>query len=274
MNSPRLLPLNAIPVQVCKQLHYFFMDIDDTFTTSGKITAGAFHALWHLHESGVKIVPVTGRPAGWCDMIARFWPVEAVIGENGAFYYAYHSSIRKMTRRYFQSETDRSRGKRLLKTLRSRVLKDVPGCAISADQPFRTADLAIDYCEDVPEISGESVEKICAIARSLGLNYKVSSIHVNCWYGSYDKLSSLHEFLSDHTGMPLDQMQSRIMFTGDSPNDEPLFSAVEHSIAVANIRAFLSHMTHYPKYIAPTCSGEGFQEIVRHVLKTRSNLQE
>jgi HAD superfamily hydrolase (TIGR01484 family) len=274
MKTTHLLPLDAIPVQVCKQLHYFFMDIDDTFTTCGKITAGAFHALWQLHDAGVKVVPVTGRPAGWCDMIARFWPVEAVIGENGAFYYLYHSGNRKMVRRYFQSEPDRSRGKNLLETLRSRVLKEVPGCAISADQPFRTADLAIDYCEDVPELSRDSVGRICAIARALGLNCKVSSIHVNCWYGTYDKLSSVREFLFDQAGMSLVQMQSSIMFAGDSPNDEPLFSAVEHSTAVANIHDFLSQMTHYPKYVAQKCSGEGFHEIVAQILRKRTNRQE
>jgi len=26
-------------------------------------------------------------PAGWCDLIARFWPVDAVVGENGALYF-------------------------------------------------------------------------------------------------------------------------------------------------------------------------------------------
>ena len=38
------------------------------------------------HGIKVKTVAITGRPAGWCDHIARMWPVDAVIGENGALY--------------------------------------------------------------------------------------------------------------------------------------------------------------------------------------------
>jgi hypothetical protein len=36
-----------------------------------------------------QVVPVTGRPAGWCEMIARMWPVLGVVGENGALYFQY-----------------------------------------------------------------------------------------------------------------------------------------------------------------------------------------
>ncbi len=61
------------------------LDIDDTLSTGGKLTSEAYSALWNLKEAGFGVVPVTGRPAGWCDHIARFWPVDAVVGENGAF---------------------------------------------------------------------------------------------------------------------------------------------------------------------------------------------
>src|SRR5207253_2844846 len=64
-------------------------DIDDTLTTEGKLTAQAYDALERLRRAGKITVPVTGRPAGWCDHIARMWPVDAVVGENGAFYFFY-----------------------------------------------------------------------------------------------------------------------------------------------------------------------------------------
>jgi HAD superfamily hydrolase (TIGR01484 family) len=63
-----------------------FTDIDDTISTHGKITQEAYDALWRAHHAGLTIVPVTGRPAGWCDHIARMWPVDGVIGENGGLY--------------------------------------------------------------------------------------------------------------------------------------------------------------------------------------------
>src|SRR5262245_60161039 len=61
------------------------LDIDETLSTRGKLTAEAFPALWGLKKAGFGVIPITGRPAGWCDQIARFWPVDAVVGENGAF---------------------------------------------------------------------------------------------------------------------------------------------------------------------------------------------
>ena len=60
-----------------------FCDIDDTLTTGGKLTAAAYAALEALQRAGLLVVPITGRPAGWCDQIARMWPVHAVVGENG-----------------------------------------------------------------------------------------------------------------------------------------------------------------------------------------------
>jgi HAD superfamily hydrolase (TIGR01484 family) len=89
-------PIARIPKEFCKRLAWFFTDIDDTLTTDGLIPSGAFDSLWQLHEQGIRVVPVTGRPAGWCDHIARMWPVSAVVGENGAFYFADARKLRKI----------------------------------------------------------------------------------------------------------------------------------------------------------------------------------
>ena len=67
-------------------------DIDDTLTTHGKLTAAAYAALERLQRAGKLVIPITGRPAGWCDHIARMWPVDAVVGENGAFYMRYDAA--------------------------------------------------------------------------------------------------------------------------------------------------------------------------------------
>ena len=64
-------------------------DVDETLTTAGKLTAGAYAAMERLKRAGKLVVPITGRPAGWCDHIARMWPVDAVVGENGAFYFGF-----------------------------------------------------------------------------------------------------------------------------------------------------------------------------------------
>ena len=72
-----------MPDDVRRAIRVVLTDIDDTLTSGGKLTAPAYEALERLHASGRIVVPVTGRPAGWCDHIARMWPVDAVVGENG-----------------------------------------------------------------------------------------------------------------------------------------------------------------------------------------------
>src|SRR5690606_23403134 len=85
-----------------KKIQFVFCDIDDTITSEGKLPANSYQALWQLHDAGIHVVPVTGRPAGWCEMIARLWPVSGVIGENGALYYRCING--KMKRHYMVSE--------------------------------------------------------------------------------------------------------------------------------------------------------------------------
>ena len=78
-------PFETLPIAVAKNLRGILSDIDDTLTTHGKLLPCALQALSRAQENGLKVVVVTGRPAGWVDHIARMWPVDGVIGENGAF---------------------------------------------------------------------------------------------------------------------------------------------------------------------------------------------
>jgi HAD superfamily hydrolase (TIGR01484 family) len=77
-------PLSMLPEPARREMRCVFTDIDDTLSTRGRITAEAYAAMERLHAAGYLVIPVTGRPAGWCDHIARMWPVDAVVGENGA----------------------------------------------------------------------------------------------------------------------------------------------------------------------------------------------
>ena len=89
-----MLPLAALPQLICSGIRGVFTDIDDTLSTHGKITALAYAAMERLHDAGLMVIPVTGRPAGWCDHIARMWPVGAVVGENGALYMRHDAPAR------------------------------------------------------------------------------------------------------------------------------------------------------------------------------------
>src|SRR3990167_5201548 len=119
-----------------------FTDIDDTLTHDGRLEAQAFDALWKLERAGVAVVPVTGRPAGWCDLIARMWPVSGVVGENGAFYFRYDYRERRLLRRFLLDEGAREKLQSKLTSIGRKILRAVPGAAIASDQPYRIHDLA------------------------------------------------------------------------------------------------------------------------------------
>src|SRR6202162_2727853 len=82
-------PFAEFPAAERSGIRFVLTDIDDTLTTDGRLPAAAYGALEQLAARGYRVIPVTGRPAGWCDLIARFWPGEAVIGEDGAVYFRY-----------------------------------------------------------------------------------------------------------------------------------------------------------------------------------------
>jgi HAD superfamily hydrolase (TIGR01484 family) len=263
-------PIQEFPSRAAKNLLGAFFDIDDTFTSRGKIEAKAFQALWEARESGLKLVPITGRPAGWCDHIARMWPVDGVVGENGAFYFWYDEAVRKLKKRFMVPEEVREENRRRLAEVRKEILSSVPGTAVASDQLYREADLAIDYCEDVPPLSWEAVERICEIFKKHGATSRVSSIHVNGWFGTYSKLEMTKIFVRERWDIDLDRIKERFLFCGDSPNDEPMFAYFPHSAGVKNIHRFASRIVHLPAFLADHEGSEGFAQIMKAVLTAKS----
>src|SRR5215472_2493204 len=150
-------PLSELPVAVRRSIRGVFTDIGDTLSTDGRIRNEAYIAMARLRSAGLLVIPITGRPAGWCDHIARMWPVDAVVGENGAVYMIRDGARGKLRRCYALDETDRNVARLRFARIAEAILREVPGAALASDQPYRESDLAIDYCEDVPPLSRESV---------------------------------------------------------------------------------------------------------------------
>jgi HAD superfamily hydrolase (TIGR01484 family) len=263
-------PIAEMPDGTASAITAVFVDIDDTLTTDGRLGAAAYAALEQLATAGLHVVPVTGRPAGWCDMIARFWPVNGVVGENGAFYFAYDRKARRMTRAYFADQAERAKNRKKLDDLAQAILAQVPGCAISADQSYREADLAVDFREDVEPLSEADIERIRTLFEAAGASAKISSIHVNGWFGSYDKLSMTRRLVSELFGWNLDRVKDRIIFCGDSPNDSAMFGYFPNSCGVANVADFAGAIATEPKWIASGRGGAGFVEIAARLLESRA----
>jgi len=241
-------------------LKYILFDIDDTITTRGRLHPDAYGALWALHERGLRVIPVTGRPAGWCDMIIRQWPADAIIGENGAFcYFRGEKGYGELTHPLACTDAQAR-----LAAVRDACLAQVPGCRVAKDQFARRYDLAIDFCEDEPHLGLEAAYKIRDICQHLGAQAKVSSIHVNTWFGAYDKRTMAEMLLTQIFGDP--GFKETALFFGDSPNDEPMFAFFPHACAVANIRPFLAMLKNKPAYLSERESGQGFADCITHLL--------
>src|SRR5262249_57912591 len=187
-----------------------------------------------------------------CDHIARFWPVDVVVGENGAFWMWRDGEAGKLRTRFVQSDAARAEGRRRLAEVRAQVLRDVPGAGIASDQPYRAADLAIDFCEDVPSLSHDEILKIVRIFEGHGAHAKVSSIHVNGWFGDYDKLTTSRLMMRELFGVDLDIRRDRYVFAGDSPNDAPMFAFFPNAVGVANVPDFAQDMDDLPRSVTVT----------------------
>ncbi len=154
--------------------------------------------------------------------------------------------------------------------IRDEILAAVQGSAIASDQLYRETDLAIDYCEDVKPLNKIDVDRICQIFKKYGARCKVSSIHVNGWFGNYDKLGMTKTFVQECWGLDLDDNKERFIFCGDSPNDEPMFQYFPYTAGVKNVLCFADRMKALPTFVGTQEGGEGFAEIVKIILQHRA----
>jgi hypothetical protein len=239
-------------------------DIDDTLTDDGRLVPAAFAAMARAQAAGLRVVPVTGRPAGWVDLIARQWPVDGCVGENGGLWF--WRGPRRLERRFAQPAAVRDENRARLDALAAEILAEVPGAALASDQRYRELDLAVDFCEDVPPLPDAEIDRIVAAFGRAGATCKVSSIHVNGWYGDFDKRAGFFAFHADRYGAPADP--SEWVYIGDSANDAPMFRAFPASVGVANVRRWLPRMdpADWPRFVTPAEGGAGFAQLVDHLL--------
>jgi HAD superfamily hydrolase (TIGR01484 family) len=266
VNGAPLQPLTTMPDQVRRAFRVVLTDIDDTLSTHGRITAQAYAAMERLRGAGRLVIPITGRPAGWCDHIARMWPVDAVVGENGALYMRYDHARHRLVRRFVDDETTRLAHRDRLAAIAAKIVAAVPGCAPASDQRYRETDLAIDFCEDVAALPRAAVDRIVALMQAEGMTAKVSSIHVNGWFGTYDKLAMTRVLLAEVFGADVDAERAHFVFAGDSPNDAPMFAHFPNAVGVANVRDFADRIATLPAYVTLAEAGAGFAELADFLL--------
>jgi hypothetical protein len=192
------------------------------------------------------------------------WPCEGVVGENGGLWFFMRGG--KLVRAFAQSSGERAANAARLGAIRDAVLREVPGCALASDQPYRELDLAVDFCEDVPALDDAAIDRIVAVFDRFGATARVSSIHVNGWFGDFDKLAGFHGLCRD---LELDGRPSAWAYAGDSANDAPMFAHFPASVGVANVDRWLPRIPTPPAFRTEGEGGHGFAELVDRLLELR-----
>jgi hydroxymethylpyrimidine pyrophosphatase-like HAD family hydrolase len=178
----------------------------------------------------------------------------------------------RLARHFLYDDATRAGFRERLESVREDILRRVPGAGIASDQSYREYDLAVDFCEDVPRLPLEEAQRIQAIFEEHGATAKISSIHVNGWYGDFDKVRAARSYLQDFAGLDPDRDRDRCAFSGDSPNDEPMFGWLEEtSVGVANLRDFLHLVKSRPAYLTEGRSGAGFAEFITRLVELRGS---
>jgi len=262
-------PLCEFPTKAKAAVRFVLCDIDDTITDHGRLPSSSLAAMERFQAAGITVLPITGRPAGWCDHIARMWPVDGVVGENGAMFFRYDHAAHQMHRRYWKTAEQRAADRIKLDRLAREIPAAVPGAAVAADQPYREEDLAIDFAEDVARLDDAAIARIVALFEGAGAVAKVSSIHVNGWFGDFDKLSMTRLAMAEFFGRDIDAERDDIVFAGDSPNDAPMFGFFPNAVGVANVCDFAGKLTADPAWVTEGRGAAGFLELADVLLEAR-----
>jgi len=281
MSAPQVLQdLNAWPLAARQRISGVFTDIDDTLTTDGAITPDALAALHALKSAGLTVIAITGRPVGWSEPFARAWPVDAIVAENGSVLLqsqnkrVFENSASQpapLFKKYQQDLTIRKTNYSRMQQIARRVLTEVPGTALAQDSAGRETDMAIDHSE-FTHLPPLAIAQVVQIMKSEGMNATVSSIHINGWFGTHNKLEGARWVVWELLGRNLDAERDHWAFVGDSTNDEMMFEAFSQSVGVANLRRFESQLRHKPRYISQSERGAGFAEVAAAVLAACSVL--
>lgn len=262
MNTPRALRHADL-----SRVEAVFTDVDGTLTTGHKLRSQTIRALERLAAAGVKVVLVTGRPAGWGEAFARSLPVDGVIVENGGLFFV-RGKQGGWRRVYAEPPGEREANRKRLQREVARVLRLVPGARLSVDSQYTEVDLAIDYNEDV-KLGRAAADRIEALLHARGVRAVRSSVHINCWLGRFDKLVTARHYARVAWGVKLDPKDGRYVYSGDSFNDAPMFEAFALSVGVANVRDVLSEIDAPPAFITRAAEGRGFEELARALLTQR-----
>lgn len=259
-------PIAALSAAEARRLRGVAFDLDDTLLDHGRLLEEAYSALHRLVEDGLTLYGVTGRPAGWGDVLTRVFPVRAIVTENGAVS-CVHQNERVVMVDSVDSATRRARDARLAELL-TRFREAFPDFEPADDVGARISDRTFDIGEH-RQVEAGRVAEASRFLRDAGARVFVSSVHLHATFDYADKASGAVRLLARETGLDATAVRHAFAYLGDSENDAPCFAAFSLSIGVSNLRG---RPTLRPAYVTSQPMGRGFAEAAQRILSLRQKL--
>lgn len=257
-------PLSALTAADAAPLAGVVFDLDDTLLDHGRLTEAAYGSLFRMREAGLRLIGATGRPYGWVSVLARQWPVDAMIAENGAA--AVVTAPDGATRALLPA---RGGDRAELLALAEMLIDRFPSARITEDNGARVADVTIDIGE-ARRVPAPDVRAMCEIARAAGVATITSSVHLHLSREAPDKAAGVVRLLCEAFGEDATAALRRHAFIGDSGNDATAFAAFGLTFGVANVRASAPGISLLPRFVAPSPMGRGFVEIAAALIAARA----
>ncbi len=254
-------PLAELGDAEARGLEYLLFDLDDTVLTHGHLTRQAYDAICDLADAGLGLVAVTGRPAGWGELIARQWPVLAVVAENGA-------TILKRESGGIARLVADPQARQRLQPIVDEVGHYFPDVELADDNGARLTDVTFDIGERrcVPP---ERIDELRRFILSRGARTTRSSVHLHATFEGDDKASGALRLLLLLRGIDAGTARVRAAFVGDSENDAACFACFRTTVGVANVAPWIGRLTVPPRYVTSAPMGAGFAELARRLLSAR-----
>ncbi|MGB1276698.1 MAG: HAD family hydrolase [Nannocystaceae bacterium] len=242
------------PRDVC-EISLLATDVDGTLTRGGKLQPDVVDAIGKLHDHGITLLPISGRPAGEVLGLCRYLPgVTRGVAENGLL-----EIVPDRAPRWLREPTNRAR------------LKEV-GAQLNRDHAAKLQVTGDDFCRigDVAyERDGRGEEELLRLAglvAGTGVHLVWSNVHIHLAEALPDKGAALFTLASE-----LEIAPTSIATIGDSLNDTGLFRRADFGLTVgtADVARHADLFARLPARLTDRAEADGFLQLVSLLLAAR-----
>jgi hypothetical protein len=234
-------------------------DLDGTLTEMGELTPALLQGLTTLRQSGLPLLIVTGRSAGWVNGLAAYLPIQGAIAENGGLFFPHDPNHKGIL---LTPIPQRDQHRRQLAAMFAQLQTSFPQIQTTADNAFRVTDWTFEN----PGFSAEMLVQMEQRCTQSGWGFTYSTVQCHIKPQDQTKQTGLLAVLNHHLEQTYTPQQ--VITIGDSPNDADLFNpnVFPHTVGVANIIPYLAQMKYQPAMVTHESEQQGFLELTRHLL--------